>query len=154
MCTDASKAGWGAILRDAHGRFHACGAKWLEDMQYEVNSANFDELIPHGSGIHFHIDNTAAMTMMQKCHTNSQRMHEVLKEINDACMRKGLIITASYISTQMNPADPISRDPISVWVTRANGWRRHSMLWGRWNSKKNFRTPYRRTKHYRKSQIQ
>ena len=119
LFTDASSKGWGAILYMDSGEVKILGAPWPAEWTYEVNKSEaaavrfaleeFQKYFEQGTCVQLWIDNTSCRAALNRKICKSDGIAKELKSILQSLKNKGICIQAHYISTKLNPADPISR---------------------------------------------
>ena len=125
LATDASVAGWGAVLiDDATGEVASTGAKWsaphnnteinaLETAAVRNGLVAFADRIravaPHALLVY--VDNTSAKHAIQKGYSASEQMNAAILEVCKSLdtLPSNIHVHAYYISTLQNPADEPSR---------------------------------------------
>ena len=119
LYTDASGKGWGGILYLDSGEVSIVGGAWEPDWQYEVNRAEamavrlslekFESKLERGTCLELWIDNTSCKAAFNRRICKSDGIAQELSKVLKWAEKRGVCITAQYISTKNNPAHPISR---------------------------------------------
>ncbi|ORC92306.1 uncharacterized protein TM35_000045200 [Trypanosoma theileri] len=134
LVTDASMYGWGALLFKDSGEVLAGGGAW-EHTPHMISQAEARAVHLALRGFKMHltgpldirVDNTTVMNIMQKGNTHSQTL---LKEANaiDRVLRPYSITAKwSYVASENNPADGISRGKFIKKSDLAKVW---NLRWG------------------------
>lgn len=123
LVTDASKAGWGAVMQ-ADGRVSIMAGRWspaeatrpineLEAMGVlrALETCRFPRRDRRGwANINVAVDNTSVMYALTKLRSRSYWLNEHIDHVKEVCKRKRIrIATISYVNTKANNADALSR---------------------------------------------
>jgi ribonuclease HI len=119
LYTDASGAGWGAVLFLETGETFVAGEPWPKDFDYEVNRAEARavRLALEAFKVHFDkniviklkVDNTSVEAAVKKGVARSHGITKELKTIMETGFEHGWKLNVSYVKSAENPADSISR---------------------------------------------
>lgn len=131
LYTDASKAGWGAVLFENTGQVFAAGGPWPPSFTYENNLAEtravalalsaFDPRFVPGTTLSLKVDNTSAEAAVNRGMSQSEGVSSALAEVLAARKRSDIAVTAEYVNTSENVADAVSRGVTEVWRKGCDG---------------------------------
>ena len=103
-----------------YGDMLVAGSKWKPNATYEVNKAEaaavrlalekFDAHLVKGTCLDLFIDNTSCQAAINRKIAKSDGIAGELVQVLDHSKRKGIRLQATYVKSQENPADPISRE--------------------------------------------
>lgn len=124
IITDASMKGWGALLMTEDGQMIAAGKPW-EGPPPEINVGEtravryafeaFRERLAKNSVVDLRVDNTTVLAAVNKGHSDSPfvslELGALLTELNIG----NWTVNATYVRSESNLADPISRGRTTVW---------------------------------------
>lgn len=139
VTTDASPFGWGAHCQV----FEAQGMWKMEEQDLHNNVKellgggyglrSFQDLI-RGKVVLLQMDNTTAVSYINKMGGRKQELHEIAQEIWEFCISNEIQLTAQYIPGKMNEwADRLSRvfpNSTSDWMLNPEIWRMVNEIWG------------------------
>jgi hypothetical protein len=118
LATDASLWGRGAIY--FADEVHCSSAQWpypgehINVLELRALAAGLQDLVPDNAHINVIVDNTTAMHVTRRGYSRSFRLNNELRKLLSIVRGKNITIhDISYISSENNPADPLSR-PFSV----------------------------------------
>ncbi|ORC86506.1 uncharacterized protein TM35_000282220 [Trypanosoma theileri] len=134
LVTDASMYGWGALLFKDSGEVLAAGGAW-EHTPHMISQAKARAVHlalrgfkPHLTGpLDIRVDNTTVMHIMKKGNTHSQALVKEADAIDKVLRLHGIRATWSYVASEQNPADGLSRGKPVHSVDLATGW---NLRWG------------------------
>ena len=114
LVTDASRSGWGAMLF-LDGKVTWVGAPWSPDHFPETAiiaeleglavKLGLEDLLPDGGFVHSVIDNTTFAGGLKKRRSKNFFINKVIGSLAP----KYTVCSVTWIATDLNPADPISR---------------------------------------------
>ncbi|ORC89558.1 uncharacterized protein TM35_000123330 [Trypanosoma theileri] len=129
LVTDASMYGWGALLFKDSGEVLAADGAWekapnmisqAEARAVHLASRGFK---PHLTGpLDIRVDNTTVMGIMQKGNAHSQALVKEANAIDRVLCSHGIHAEWSYVASEQNPADGISRGKFIKKSDIAKGW--------------------------------
>ena len=124
LFTDASLFGWGGYLVTADGSIHIDGGawndttvrsgdiSWLEGRAVRYAIQAFRSIIMQHRAIDLRIDNTSVKTAMEKGRARAATVHVEVIEPIEWLRVHGIHVYVSYVKSEHNLADPISR---GIW---------------------------------------
>ena len=112
IVSDASDSGWGAIIFNPNGTTTCCAQPWSHEMsEKHINVKETFAVVfavrayvPLASKLHIVVDNTCALYALQKQRSRNFEINLATRLLNDYT-----IVSACYIASADNPADPLSR---------------------------------------------
>ena len=116
ICTDASLKGWGAMVIDTQQHtFRVYGGSWkctdapiveleLLAVRNVIAAAN---LVATNQSLHVFCDNTAVCAILKSLNPRTFRLTVILRDI--ISLLPSSVFVPSYVPSESNPADPISR---------------------------------------------
>ncbi|ORC93273.1 uncharacterized protein TM35_000011500 [Trypanosoma theileri] len=129
LVTDASMHGWGALLFKDTGEVLAAGGAWERAphiiSQGEARAVHlalraFEAHLV--DPLHICVDNTTVMNTMRRGITNSDALVEEASAIDKVLQECNIQATWSYVASENNPADGISRGKSIKEIDVAKGW--------------------------------
>ena len=119
IITDASggdRAGWGCIMRIRERIMHKSGIFRKKDTIHilELRAIGialrvWKHLIPQGMRIQVMCDNMAVVDVLRAGHAHDVKFAGELHVVLSLCASLGVRLRPTYIPSEMNPADPLSR---------------------------------------------
>ena len=122
LFTDATLAGWGAILVINTGEFFVAGSHFSADALSGTHSINhfearavdfalaaFAAQLDNIDNINLFVDNTSVQHDLQRGHVSADDMVAPIAAALQKITRRNKSLFVAYISTKLNPADAISR---------------------------------------------
>ena len=120
LYTDASLFGWGAIMITADFRVFVAGGKWsraftsgdichLEASAVRNAARAFAQIILEHGSVDFRIDNTSVAYAVMRGVARAPALNVALAGLLKWLSRYDIVVTASYVKSDDNLADPVSR---------------------------------------------
>ena len=120
LFTDASLYGWGAIIITADHKVFIAGSKWsrpftsgdisrLEAAAVRNATRAFANVILEHGSVDFRIDNTSVTSAVRRGIARAPALNVALAGILKWLSRYDIVVTASYVKSDENLADPVSR---------------------------------------------
>jgi hypothetical protein len=126
LFTDASLFGWGGFLISSDGSVHIVGGawsdtslvsgdiSWLEARAVRYSIQALRGIIMQHRSIDLRIDNTSVTAAMSKGRAKAATVHvEVIQPIEWLRVHN-IHVYVSYVASEHNPADPISRGKFPI----------------------------------------
>jgi len=137
--TDASGAGWGAVL-DRHSEargYHGVDRNGLHINLLELGAVtlalrSFDHLIPTGAIIRLRTDSMVALGVMRAGSSRSPALMAEMWELHEQCERMGVELRVEHVSSVLNEwADRLSRENDSTdWTLKLAAFRKLADAYG------------------------
>lgn len=131
LYTDASLAGWGAVLINSAGAVYVVGGQWndsktlkssdiswLEARAVRYAMTAFRDIIERHKTIQLRIDNTSVVAAYDRGRGRAAAIHVEVIETIEWLREKGITVRVAYIESAKNPADCVSRNKEENGVVR------------------------------------
>ena len=120
MYSDASMAGWGAVIISSEGSVHSTGAKWLPEhaglsinvLEAEAVRNGLHDLQSHlqGCTVDLRIDNTSCISAIRRQYAASAGLNATSDAVQELARQLSIQIgTVKYVASSDNPSDANSR---------------------------------------------